>query len=221
MGMVVAINNPHSFSHPIQRVGNKEYIYIYIVARKNLVEKIIQVMELDAEHTSNFMPAVIPRLDRLDRLLQLLEEKHSLLRRDFSGNNNNCAYTIGNDDCKTLTTVLEEVQHKGTLMERLSTLENRVLQLSLEMDEENTSKYSSSSTFQICSETTAKKDSDISIPSRQEREDHEPIIQPQEGASSAHEFVTKRRAQDKSKGGNQKRKIQRKWLGLFRFRLTC
>lgn len=77
---------------------------------------------------------VLPRLDRLDRLLQLLEEKHPAVQK----------VKHEDDECKTLSSALEEVQHKGTLVERLAVLENRVLQLSLEMDEGNTSKSSSS-----------------------------------------------------------------------------
>ncbi|KAJ4849386.1 hypothetical protein Tsubulata_048274 [Turnera subulata] len=41
--------------------------------------------------------------------------------------------------CKPLSTALEEVHKKGTLMERLEMLENRVFQLSLEINAENTS----------------------------------------------------------------------------------
>ncbi|GFQ01776.1 hypothetical protein PHJA_002321500 [Phtheirospermum japonicum] len=71
-----------------------------------------------------------------------------------------CAVESSND-CKTLFSALEEVQHKGTLIDRLALLENRVLQLSLEMDEGNTSR-SSSSTAQIS----------IPIPKRQDDDNH-------------------------------------------------
>ncbi|KAI3446855.1 hypothetical protein Pfo_003520 [Paulownia fortunei] len=172
-------------------------------------------MELDEnQETTSFMP-VIARLDRLDRMLHLFEEKHSLSRRDF------CA-AESNNVCKTLSSALEEVQHKGTLIERLTLLENRVLQLSLEMDEGNTSK-SSSSTVQV-SETTGK-DSDLSIPKRQEENrvkvttqemQDPPTIQAQEIASSADGFLRETRAQQESRG--QKKNTKRKWLGLFRLR---
>ncbi|KAL9366101.1 hypothetical protein Peur_037300 [Populus x canadensis] len=71
---------------------------------------------------------VLPRLDRLDRLLQFLEEKHS-----SSGRGRHAAKSVvrtveAEDQCKALTSALEEVQHKGTLMWRLETLENRALQ---------------------------------------------------------------------------------------------
>ncbi|XP_060192561.1 uncharacterized protein LOC132622059 isoform X1 [Lycium barbarum] len=82
---------------------------------------------------------VIPRLDRLDFLLQILEEKQG---RNFSD-----SVIIkkteeeDNEYCKTLSlsSALEEVHHKGTLIERLTALENRVLKLSLVMDEAKSS----------------------------------------------------------------------------------
>ncbi|KAL0427220.1 UNVERIFIED_CONTAM: hypothetical protein Slati_2896800 [Sesamum latifolium] len=124
------------------------------------------------ETAATFMP-VIPRLDRLDRLLQLLEEKHSLSRRDLCGNT--CAADVESniDECKTLSSALEEVQRKGTLIERLVLLENRVLQLSLEMDEGNTS-HSSTSTVEV-SEMSAKHSQLLSIPKRQDQSPHAPL----------------------------------------------
>jgi hypothetical protein len=62
--------------------------------------------------------------------LQFLEEKHS-----SSGRGRHAAKSVvrtveAEDQCKALTSALEEVQHKGTLMWRLETLENRALQVS-------------------------------------------------------------------------------------------
>ncbi|KAI9165804.1 hypothetical protein LWI28_020797 [Acer negundo] len=70
--------------------------------------------------------SVFSRLDRLHNLVQLLEESHSssgVIRKMKK-----------EDDFKTLLSALEEVHRKGTLIERLTLLENRVLQLSLEME---------------------------------------------------------------------------------------
>ncbi|OIT06300.1 PREDICTED: uncharacterized protein LOC109210114 [Nicotiana attenuata] len=90
---------------------------------------------------------VIPRLDRLDFLLQLLEEKHELSGRHNSLNTVVKKAEEDQDECKsqtlTLSSALEQVHLKGTLIERLTALENRVSQLSLEMDEGNTSRSSS------------------------------------------------------------------------------
>ncbi|XP_044492237.1 uncharacterized protein LOC123215708 [Mangifera indica] len=84
---------------------------------------------------------VLSRLDRLDRLVQLLEERHYSSSRVTTKLNKE-------EECKTLSSALEEVNHKGTLMERLTMLESQVLQLSLKMEVGNTSK-SSSSTVQL------------------------------------------------------------------------
>lgn len=54
--------------------------------------------------------------------IRLLEEKRTLPRRDFGT-------AEGENECKTLSSALEEVQHKGTLMERLAILEKRVLEV--------------------------------------------------------------------------------------------
>ncbi|XP_059295026.1 uncharacterized protein LOC132048114 isoform X2 [Lycium ferocissimum] len=87
---------------------------------------------------------VIPRLDRLDFLI--LEEKHGLSGRNFSASVIIKKTEEEDEYCKTLSlsSALEEVNHKGTLIERLTALENRILKLSLEMDEGNTSRSSSS-----------------------------------------------------------------------------
>ncbi|OMO77578.1 hypothetical protein COLO4_25085 [Corchorus olitorius] len=52
---------------------------------------------------------------------------------------------VDDDECKskTLSSALEEVSHKGTLIDRLMALENRLFKLSLSLDIENTSRSSS------------------------------------------------------------------------------
>ncbi|KAA8547624.1 hypothetical protein F0562_004053 [Nyssa sinensis] len=83
-------------------------------------------MEQEEKLELNSPLPVLPRLDRLDRLLQLLEEKHGLSGRHSSSSVDRKMES--EDQCKSLSTALEEVHHKGTLMERLAILENRVLQ---------------------------------------------------------------------------------------------
>ncbi|KAG8367467.1 hypothetical protein BUALT_Bualt16G0075100 [Buddleja alternifolia] len=181
------------------------------------------VMEHDENQEITSLMPVIPRLDRLDRLLQLLEEKHSLSRRDFSARSfastTRTTATENKDDyeLKTVFSALEEVQHKGTLVERLTALENRVLQLGLEMDEENTSK-SSSSTVQVSELSIPKKQDENQEVSPKEMEDPR-IIQTREGAASVDGFREERNGQLKSSG--QKGRRRRKWLGWFRIRLRC
>ncbi|KAK6151693.1 hypothetical protein DH2020_014328 [Rehmannia glutinosa] len=163
------------------------------------------------QEPTSFMP-VIARLDRLDRVLHILEEKHSLSRRDF------CAVESNNNkERKTLSSALEEVQHKGTLIDRLTLLENRVLQLSLEIDEGNTSK-SSSSTVQV-SETTEKY-SELSVLKRQDENGIKVNSQekqdPPSIAAQVNGFVTEIAAPHNCRG--QRKKPKRKWLGLFQLR---
>ncbi|KAH0768432.1 hypothetical protein KY290_003502 [Solanum tuberosum] len=95
---------------------------------------------LDSKDLASSLP-VLPRLDRLDFLLQVLEEKHGMSPKNEKGEEENSEY------CRStlsLSTALEEVHHKGTLVDRLTALENRVFKLSLEMEEEKTSRSSSS-----------------------------------------------------------------------------
>ncbi|KAI3665230.1 hypothetical protein L6452_43854 [Arctium lappa] len=97
---------------------------------------------------------VLSRLDRLDRLLELLEEKHGKSRRYESTttheeeDGNNHKETLANrPNCKTLLSALDDVHHKGTLIDRLTTLEDRVLQLSLDIEDISTSRSSSSTAY--------------------------------------------------------------------------
>ncbi|KAL7093426.1 hypothetical protein ACP275_11G040600 [Erythranthe tilingii] len=156
------------------------------------------------QETDSFVP-VIPRLDRLDRVLKLLEEeKHSLLssRRDFC--------------CKTLSSALQEVQHKGTLIERLTALENRVLQPG-KIDQGNTSKSSSSTVEASEAKTVHKRNDQNSATAIGQDKQDPPTIQAQEGASSADGFV--RLVTAKQEIVRQRKKTRKKWLGLFR--LSC
>ncbi|KAK9948203.1 hypothetical protein M0R45_003790 [Rubus argutus] len=99
--------------------------------------------------TGSSMP-ILQRLDRLDRLLQFLEEKHCLSSKHSSSS---CSFPACEssepaqdlESYKTLSSAIEEVNRKGTLMERVAMLENRVLQLSHEMDVENALSSSCSS----------------------------------------------------------------------------
>ncbi|XP_056176216.1 uncharacterized protein LOC115683734 [Syzygium oleosum] len=76
--------------------------------------------------------SVLQRLDHLDHLLLVLEERQSLSAR----------YPLvaekirakEQDHCKTISSAPEEAHHRGTLMDRVAMLEDRVLQLSLEIE---------------------------------------------------------------------------------------
>ncbi|KAM7523930.1 hypothetical protein LguiA_013832 [Lonicera macranthoides] len=162
----------------------------------------------------NLALPVLPRLDRLDRLVQLLEEKRCSSGRHPSNPAVAREMEQEEDQCKTLCSALEEVHHKGTLIERLTTLENRVLQLSIEMDDGNTSRSSSSTA--LVSENfghdsvvpKVSRQSNNETPTNHETEYHPPPIQEDDSIEEC-------KAEPKD-GKRQKRKEYRKWFGLFR-----
>ncbi|XP_058073348.1 uncharacterized protein LOC131222338 [Magnolia sinica] len=113
---------------------------------------------------------VLPRLDRLDRLLQYLEE-----RRNSSDAHYSCSFPINtgvDKQCKPLSSVLEEVHFKGTVMERVAMLENRVLQLSLEMEEGSTSSSSTIPTSEKIRNVLIKKDNGEVPDTLHQKQDH-------------------------------------------------
>ncbi|GKC19597.1 ALP1-like protein isoform X2 [Tanacetum coccineum] len=88
--------------------------------------------------------------------LELLEKKHAQSRRfgsitanndDDNDDNDYKEKTVNHLSCKTLSSALDDVHQKGTLIDRVAMLENRVLQLSLDMDEGSTSRSSSSTAY--------------------------------------------------------------------------
>ncbi|XP_068647873.1 uncharacterized protein [Aristolochia californica] len=105
---------------------------------------------------------VLARLDRLDRLLLYFEETRNLSARrsvDF------LSIKAGLEkQSKPLSWVLEEVQFKGTLMERIAILESRVLQLSLDMEEGSTTSSSTLLTSDNTLSTFLKKDDTRTAP---------------------------------------------------------
>ncbi|THG18004.1 hypothetical protein TEA_001399 [Camellia sinensis var. sinensis] len=164
---------------------------------------------------SNFQYLWLNTSKCFDKTLQLLEEKHSLL-----GSHSNSTKPVvrkmeteeeeEEDECKTLSNALQEVLHKGSLMDRLQMLEKRDLQLSIYMDEENTSRSSSltvpisekiGQSSGLSSSVTKESDEDVVIATFEGRKD--PLLI-QEETSSAQCSVTKPQSCHNSK--NQKRK---------------
>ncbi|KAJ8567744.1 hypothetical protein K7X08_019952 [Anisodus acutangulus] len=161
---------------------------------------------------------VLPRLDRLDFLLHILEEKHGLSGKHFRADTHvvkKGAEEVEDEYCKTqtvsLSSALEEVHHKGTLIERLTALENRVLQLSLEMDEGNTSRSSSSKSRYG---SVARDDKDEKVNPKQKQLE-------EEAASTTEAASLSSRKTDKVVGNAKiRRKSYRKWR-LDWFGLGC
>ncbi|WOG97479.1 hypothetical protein DCAR_0416819 [Daucus carota subsp. sativus] len=163
----------------------------------------MEVMNQGKQEPSLEPVPVLPRLNRLDRLLQLLEEKHGLSGTHVTGSVISETEKLEEDSHrKPLSSALEEVRQKGTLMDRLAILENRVLQLSLAMDERNSSRSSSSTTAQIVSEI-----SDAQIVADQEKGEAVTCLEQQDS------LQTKQRT-----GGGARKKMRstsRKIRGLF------
>ncbi|KAJ9690452.1 hypothetical protein PVL29_012878 [Vitis rotundifolia] len=158
-------------------------------------------MEQEEKQESTSPLPVIPRLDRIDRLLQFLEEKHCSARKQNSSSSAIRQSLPEDQEFKTLSSALEEVHHKGTLMERVAMLENRVLQLTLQVDEGNTSGSSSST---IPDPVKTDKPSGLHTITRQE-----------EGSAEA--CVTKPQASHKRRRQKTIGPItrHRKWLAWF------
>ncbi|XAR58088.1 hypothetical protein NMG60_11026469 [Bertholletia excelsa] len=129
--------------------------------------------------------------------LQFLEEKQSLSTR--------CSRPepLEEDHCKPISSAIEEVHHKGTLMERLEVLENRVFELSITMEKENTSRSSSSAA--LGSEKFGHS-SGLSSETKEEEEEED-----EEGESSAQASLPQPQISQDSR--RQRRKGYRKWLG--------
>ncbi|KAF5734761.1 hypothetical protein HS088_TW15G00253 [Tripterygium wilfordii] len=172
---------------------------------------------MDQEEKQECAPPlpVLARLDfRLDRLVEYLEENRSTgdINREVELQ----------DQCKTLSSALEEVHQKGTLMDRLGMLEKRVFQLSLEINGGNTSR-SSACTIDLAgksrlgsdSTTLTSQNDDITIV----HEDKQglPLLTGQESIS-VKACVGKQ--QEGCNGTRRTRSVKimqrKKWLGWFR-----
>ncbi|XP_077247136.1 uncharacterized protein LOC143886861 [Tasmannia lanceolata] len=98
------------------------------------------------ERSPPCMP-VIPRLDRLDSLMKYLEGKHNLSKWSDD------SIWMIDKQCRPLDLAVEEVHAKGSVLDRILLLENRMLQLSLDMEASSTSSSSTVETY----ESTSKR----------------------------------------------------------------
>ncbi|XP_058104282.1 uncharacterized protein LOC131248185 [Magnolia sinica] len=71
---------------------------------------------------------ILPRLDRLDSLMKCLEGKYNLSKWC-----DNPIWAVENR-CRPLDLAVKEVYTKGSVLDRIASLENRFLQLSLEIE---------------------------------------------------------------------------------------
>ncbi|KAF7129784.1 hypothetical protein RHSIM_Rhsim10G0190400 [Rhododendron simsii] len=187
----------------------------------------MNIMEIEEKQEFTSALPVLPRLDRLGRLLQLLEEKHNtnsekhvpqpVQIRDTKEQEEE--EEEGDKKCRTLSNALDEVHHKGTLMERLEMLEKRVLQLSLEIDEQNTSKSSTSSTVAVSEKlgnssglsSVTKDDQDVTSSTLEGRPDPLVVQEEKVYAQAPVTFL-----ENRHNGRKQKSKPSRVWRRCFR-----
>ncbi|RWR78340.1 putative Vacuolar iron transporter family protein [Cinnamomum micranthum f. kanehirae] len=80
---------------------------------------------------------ILHRLDMLDTRLKQLEEKQGLQLVPESYFSRDLHHPETSHQCRPLSSALQEVHFKGTLMDRLRLLETRILQISYELDKGN------------------------------------------------------------------------------------
>ncbi|KAK6947428.1 hypothetical protein RJ641_000901 [Dillenia turbinata] len=105
-------------------------------------------MEADAKMDPSPVP-LLSRLDRLDSVMKYLEGKQKLSNWVIDGS----AGRVGKQ-CVPLDVAVREVQTKGSLLDRITLLEERLIQLCLEIESSSTSQ-SHTSTTRSCKETSS------------------------------------------------------------------
>ncbi|EEF33844.1 conserved hypothetical protein [Ricinus communis] len=87
---------------------------------------------------------ILARLDRLEHMLQIFQEKNRSLPVWTSPSAIEMEGGGGEQYCKTLSSALQEVQLKGNIIERLQSLENRVAEIKTLKYSKNASRSGSS-----------------------------------------------------------------------------
>ncbi|CAN6486305.1 unnamed protein product [Victoria cruziana] len=99
---------------------------------------------MEEERLKRFTP-IIPRLERLDYLMRRLEEKQKRKQRGGSRGERDREGSTQSSRAyhqRTLSSAVQEMQQKGSLLDRIASLENRLFQLSLDMEVSSTSSSS-------------------------------------------------------------------------------
>ncbi|XP_020259498.1 uncharacterized protein LOC109835945 isoform X2 [Asparagus officinalis] len=98
---------------------------------------------------------LLPRLDRLDVLMNYVEKKSNLPRR------NNHMTSPFERRCIPLDVALSEARSRGSLLDRVALLEHRLIQLTLEMESNSDSSCSTLYTCQSSSTNRQHADDDF------------------------------------------------------------
>ncbi|PON45347.1 hypothetical protein PanWU01x14_259580 [Parasponia andersonii] len=111
----------------------------------------------DGTIPSNSSNPLLSRLDRLEFIMKYMERKTKFEGSESS--NNISAFSggeLGRSGCMPMDMALKETHSKGSLIDRVASLESRLFQLCLDMESSSTSRTSSSGT---CSQTSGDSSS--------------------------------------------------------------
>ncbi|KAK1305519.1 hypothetical protein QJS10_CPA10g00016 [Acorus calamus] len=98
------------------------------------------------------VPQIAPPLPPIK--LNQLEEKQRVPESYFAADLRRAAVNFGQRQCRSFSSALQEVHIKGTLMDRLRLLENRILQVGYELDKGSGSSSSTSTSAKSSDEST-------------------------------------------------------------------
>ncbi|KAJ8774479.1 hypothetical protein K2173_016925 [Erythroxylum novogranatense] len=114
---------------------------------------------MDVSRQSNSTVPLVSRLDHVDFMMKCLEGKQNMQK--WSNNN---GVRITERPCMPLDLAVRETYLKGSLMDRVTSLERRLFQLCLEMEASSTSGTSSQTSGYASSSQGSKSEPSSSFP---------------------------------------------------------
>ncbi|KAL6175999.1 hypothetical protein ACLB2K_052635 [Fragaria x ananassa] len=86
--------------------------------------------------------SLVSRLDHLDFLIKYLERKQNLAKLESNNGSSSAGGELKKKQCMPVDMALKETHFKGSLMDRVAALENRLFQLCLEKESSSSSSTS-------------------------------------------------------------------------------
>ncbi|KAL6178563.1 hypothetical protein ACLB2K_050081 [Fragaria x ananassa] len=86
--------------------------------------------------------SLVSRLDHLDFLMKYLERKQNLAKLESNNGSSSAGGELKKKQCMPVDMALKETHFKGSLMDRVAALENRLFQLCLEKESSSSSSTS-------------------------------------------------------------------------------
>ncbi|KAM5573386.1 hypothetical protein ABKV19_013093 [Rosa sericea] len=93
-----------------------------------------------SDHSSS--KSLVSRLDHLDFLMKYLERKQNLAKLESNNGSSTAGGELKKKQCMPVDLALKETYFKGSLMDRVAALENRLFQLCLEKESSSSSSTS-------------------------------------------------------------------------------